>query len=76
MCIPKVILKNITLWGAYFRYTIIIKTEIADLLEHEVIVANINKLYWGTCAVEVVPFMSLRDKLTKHVCGEGYYEFL
>ena len=47
MCIPKVILKNITLWGAYFRYTIIIKTEIADLLEHEVIVANINKLYWG-----------------------------
>ncbi|BAX75090.1 hypothetical protein SANO10_1110 [Staphylococcus aureus] len=59
------------------------------MLEHEVIVANINKLYWGnvcglprntpcfvTTTVEVVPFMSLRDKLTKHVCGEGYYEFL
>ncbi|AMV87625.1 hypothetical protein SAST39_01251 [Staphylococcus aureus] len=24
----------------------------------------------------MVPFMSLRDKLTKHVCGEGYYDFL
>ncbi|AGO29507.1 hypothetical protein SA21200_0217 [Staphylococcus aureus subsp. aureus 21200] len=30
----------------------------------------------GTCALEVVPFMSLRDKLTKHVYGEIYYEFL
>lgn len=29
-----------------------------------------------TIALEVVPFMSLRDKLTKHVCGEGYYDFL